>query len=100
MFLLRKPGQEQLRKFLDGQQLLDFTYTAVGASASAPPTGYVVDHTRTSSAQGKRSFARPRQPWNDGSNSGWAGWKPGPPTRRSSRARWSPWWPRSSASGV
>lgn len=56
MFLLRKPGQEQLRKFLDGQQLLDFTYTAVGASASAPPAGYVVDHTRIQLGAGEQVF--------------------------------------------
>jgi uncharacterized protein (UPF0548 family) len=53
---LRKPSPETLRAFLAAQAKLDFTYAPVGATATAPPTGYVVDHTRMRLGEGKSVF--------------------------------------------
>lgn len=47
MLSLRKPSPEVIRQFLTAQAKLDFSYSAVGATATTPPAGYVVDHTRT-----------------------------------------------------
>jgi hypothetical protein len=57
MLLLRKPAAEKLRDFLAAQSKLDFTYSAVGATASVPPAGYVVDRTRLKLGAGARTFA-------------------------------------------
>src|SRR5690348_11026027 len=46
MLTLRKPSAKRLRDFLATQSKLDFTYSAVGATAVVPPAGFVVDHTR------------------------------------------------------
>lgn len=57
MLLLRKPSPDQIQRFLNRQKRLDFTYQAVGATASDPPKGYVVDHTRVRIGNGSRVFA-------------------------------------------
>ena len=57
MLLLRKPSPSNIRDFLATQARLDLTYPAVGATASTPPTGYVVDHTRIKLGDGDRVFA-------------------------------------------
>jgi uncharacterized protein (UPF0548 family) len=57
MFLLRKPSEPTIRAFLDGQSKLAFTYAAVGASASEPPSGYDVDKTRVRLGSGRHLFA-------------------------------------------
>jgi uncharacterized protein (UPF0548 family) len=57
MLSLRKPSAENLRDFLAAQSKLDFTYTAVGATAAVPPAGYVVDHTRIKLGAGARTFS-------------------------------------------
>lgn len=44
MLSLQKPSPESIRRFLAEQAKLDFTYSAVGATAAIPPAGYVVDH--------------------------------------------------------
>jgi uncharacterized protein (UPF0548 family) len=54
---LRKPSTERLRDFLAAQANLDFTYSAVGATATVPPVGYVVDRTRIKLGEGARVFA-------------------------------------------
>ncbi len=46
MLSLRKPSAETIRPFLEAQANLPFTYSAVGATATTPPAGFVVDHTR------------------------------------------------------
>lgn len=53
---LRKPDAESIRQFRQAQAMLDFTYSAVGATANAPPAGYVVDHTRIQLGNGKEIF--------------------------------------------
>src|SRR5665213_1739139 len=57
---LRKPSADALRGFLTTQAKLDFTYTAVGATAAVPPAGYVVDHTRVRLGEGPAIFAAAR----------------------------------------
>lgn len=54
---LRKPKPETIRRFLDDQRDLDLTYQYVGATASGPPVGFVVDHTRARLGQGEEVFA-------------------------------------------
>jgi uncharacterized protein (UPF0548 family) len=56
MVSLRRPSSETIREFLIAQSKLGFTYTAVGATASLPPTGYAVDHIRIKLGQGEEVF--------------------------------------------
>lgn len=53
---LRKPDADSIRQFRQKQALLDFTYSAVGATAKVPPAGYVVDHTRIQLGNGEGIF--------------------------------------------
>ena len=57
MLSLRKPSAERLRDFLTAQSKLDFSYSAVGATAAVPPAGYVVDRTRIKLGEGAGAFA-------------------------------------------
>ena len=56
MLSLRKPSAESIRRFLAEQAKLPFTYSAVGATATTPPAGYVVDHTRIKLGEGEPVF--------------------------------------------
>jgi len=56
MLSLRKPSADALRAFLAAQRELPFAYEAVGATATTPPTGYVVDRTRIRLGQGESVF--------------------------------------------
>jgi uncharacterized protein (UPF0548 family) len=60
MLSLRKPSSEQIQGFRACQQKLDFTYPAVGATATTPPAGYVVDHTRIKLGEGEKVFQTAR----------------------------------------
>lgn len=53
---LRKPSTQTLRQFLEEQAALDFSYSAVGATASTPPAGYAVDRTRIELGAGEAVF--------------------------------------------
>lgn len=53
---IRKPDTESIRQFRHAQAMLDFTYSAVGATATVPPPGYVVDHTRIKLGDGEETF--------------------------------------------
>lgn len=55
-----RPPPQTVRAFLDAQSGLAFTYPAVGATATAPPAGYVVDHTRVRVGEGERAFEAAR----------------------------------------
>ncbi len=57
MLFLRRPTAETIRAFLAAQARLDLTYSAVGATTTNPPAGYVVDHTRTRLGAGEKVFA-------------------------------------------
>jgi uncharacterized protein (UPF0548 family) len=61
MMSLRKPTDEVVREFLAMQRTLEFTYSAVGATASAPPAGYVVDRVRVKLGAGAEAFAAARR---------------------------------------
>lgn len=52
----RKPDADSIRQFRHAQATLDFTYSAVGATATVPPTGYVVDQTRIKLGSGEDTF--------------------------------------------
>ena len=53
---LQKPSAESIRQFRQAQAVFDFTYSAVGATATVPPAGYVVDHTRIKLGAGPEAF--------------------------------------------
>lgn len=56
MFSFQKPSDESVRRFLAEQDHLNYTYSAVGATFSTPPTGFVVDHTRINLGNGEKVF--------------------------------------------
>jgi uncharacterized protein (UPF0548 family) len=57
MIVLRTPSTEIIRRFLDCQRTLDFSYPFVGATATSPPAGFTVDHTRIRLGSGEAVFA-------------------------------------------
>lgn len=54
---LRQPSPGQVAQWLARQQRRTFTYEAIGATATQPPQGYRVDHTRCLLGQGEAVFA-------------------------------------------
>jgi uncharacterized protein (UPF0548 family) len=56
MLSLRKPSVDNLRRFMEAQAKLPYTYEAVGATAETPPAGYVVDRTRRKLGEGEPVF--------------------------------------------
>src|SRR4051794_35576802 len=84
MLSLRKPSAEIIRRFSREQAKLDFTYSAVGATATTPPAGYVVDHTRIKLGEGEAVFSAAKtalETWQQ-FNLGWVeGWSPETPFR-------------------
>ena len=58
MLSLRKPSAESIHQFLLTQGKLGFTYSAVGVTATVPPAGYVVDHTRIKLGAGPEAFEK------------------------------------------
>ena len=57
MLFLRRPTAETIQAFLVAQAKHDLTYSAVGTTATTPPAGYVVDHTRIKLGVGEKRFA-------------------------------------------
>lgn len=53
---LRKPSPEAIEQFLEAQRPTAFSYSVVGATATNPPAGYVVDHTRVKLGDGEQAF--------------------------------------------
>jgi len=84
MLSLRKPSPEVIRQFLTAQAKLDFSYSAVGATATTPPAGYVVDHTRIKLGEGEATFTAARhalENWRQ-FDLGWLeAWSPGTPIK-------------------
>jgi uncharacterized protein (UPF0548 family) len=58
LLLLREPSHERVRRFLDGQRSLTFSYPEVGASRSRAPIGYGVNRHRGRLGTGPQAFAR------------------------------------------
>src|SRR3984957_15406135 len=84
MLSLRKPSTEIIRKFLTAQAKLNFTYPAIGATATTPPAGFVVDHTRIRLGEGEPVFTAAKialENWQQ-FNLGWVeAWSPGTPIK-------------------
>jgi uncharacterized protein (UPF0548 family) len=55
VILLHKPSDEAIRRFLDEQRSLAFSYSEVGGTTN-PPSGYVVDHHRIELGSGEKTF--------------------------------------------
>jgi uncharacterized protein (UPF0548 family) len=60
MLSWRKPSAGSTRRFLTAQAKLDFSYSAVGATASQLPAGFVVDRTRIKLGEGEPVFQAAR----------------------------------------
>jgi uncharacterized protein (UPF0548 family) len=58
MLSVRRPSSSTIHAFLARQSQLDFTYAAVGATATTPPAGYIVDHTRIRLGEGEEIFIK------------------------------------------
>ena len=58
MFLLKRPSNEEVRRFIDSQRAQLFSYPEVGATKGDPPVGYTVDHNRTKLGEGAEIFDR------------------------------------------
>jgi uncharacterized protein (UPF0548 family) len=56
MLSLSKPSAESIRSYLSAQAKLDFTYTAIGATAAKPPDSYVLDHIRVKLGDGETVY--------------------------------------------
>lgn len=62
MRTFRKPSAETVKKFLDGQANLEFTYSPVGATADpSPPVDYRLNHTRERIGTGREAFEHARE---------------------------------------
>lgn len=93
MFRVFKPTDAELRRFLDEQRELPFTYSAVGATlesnAVAIPSGYNVDRTRIRLGSGDADFAAAKdaiRSWKH-FDMGWVGiWPAGIPIETGSMA--------------
>lgn len=60
MFLLKKPTDAQAQQLIMTQRSQSFSYPEVGATRSAPPPHYVIDHHRTCLGTGQKTFERAR----------------------------------------
>src|SRR5215210_8264338 len=56
MFCLTKPPEDFIRRFIESQRHLPFSYAEVGATKHSPPAGYTVDHNRIHLGTGKAAF--------------------------------------------
>lgn len=56
MWSFRKPSIDSVRSFIAEQAKLDFSYAAVGATATTPPAGFAVDRTRIKLGEGEAVF--------------------------------------------
>lgn len=57
---LAAPSEMRVREFLARQAAVPVSYAAVGASASQPPAGYVLDHNRVRLGDGETAFGAAR----------------------------------------
>ena len=61
VILLREPSEACIRRFLEEQQSLPFSYPEVGASRDGAPFGYPTNHHRGRLGTGQETFARARE---------------------------------------
>ncbi len=85
MLSLRKPSPQTIRRFLTEQAVLDFSYSAVGATAVTPPANYSVDRTRIKLGEGESVFRSAKaalQRWEQ-FRLGWVeAWSPDTPIKK------------------
>jgi uncharacterized protein (UPF0548 family) len=58
VFTLTAPSEDEIRRFISKQSDSGFSYPEVGASATAVPTGYNVDHNRIQLGSGEGTWQR------------------------------------------
>ena len=58
MFSLTAPSEDEIQRFISNQSDSGFSYAEVGASATAVPTGYNVDHNRIQLGSGEGTWQR------------------------------------------
>jgi len=58
VFSLTAPTEDEIRCFISKQKDSGFSYPEVGASATAAPTGYNVDHNRVQLGRGEVTWQR------------------------------------------
>jgi uncharacterized protein (UPF0548 family) len=58
VFCLTAPSQDEIRRFISQQKDSVFSYSDVGASATAVPKGYNVDHNRIELGRGEIAWQR------------------------------------------
>jgi len=58
MFLIQRPDERVISRFLDSQRRLPFTYREVGASRGIAPADYNVDHNRVRLGHGPEIFTK------------------------------------------
>ena len=58
LFSLTAPSEDEIRRFISKQSDSGFSYPDVGASATAVPTGYNVDHNRVQLGKGEGTWQR------------------------------------------
>jgi uncharacterized protein (UPF0548 family) len=56
MFLLAKPSQRDIEKFLAAGKLDNFSYPEIGATQERAPSGYAIDHNRIKLGIGSATF--------------------------------------------
>ena len=61
MFLLTKPSEQQIQRFLETERTLDFSYKEVGAThpnSFSPPKNFTHDHNRILIGEGQATFEK------------------------------------------
>ena len=58
MFSLTAPPEDEVRRFIAKQKDSSFSYPHVGASATAVPAGYNLDHNRVQLGRGENTWQR------------------------------------------
>jgi len=58
MFFLKEPSDFTINKFIAAQRDRPFTYSAVGATNTTPPEGFIVDHNRIQLGRGVVLYER------------------------------------------
>ena len=56
MFSASKPSDEKIRKLIDSQKALPFSYAEDGATNNSPPAGYTIDQNRICLGSGEAVF--------------------------------------------
>jgi uncharacterized protein (UPF0548 family) len=58
VFILTAPTEDEVRRFISKQKDSSFSYPDVGASATAVPAGYNLDHNRVQLGRGENTWQR------------------------------------------